>query len=80
MTLLLDFFEGNVSDLNKGDIVTCKSLKWPWQTHFIADSNDLEKVPLEMHNDLPKFFSCIGLIGKKHALKIGYVHANYWLY
>ena len=69
MTLLLDFFKGNVSDLNKGDIVTCKSLKWPWQTHFIADSNDLEKVPLEMHNDLPKFFSCIGLIGKKHALK-----------
>ena len=51
------------SDLEIGDIVTSKSLKWPWQTHFTADPNDLEKVPQEMHNDLPKLFSCIGLIG-----------------
>ena len=49
--------------LEIGDIVTSKSMKWPWQTHFIADPNDLEKVPQEMHNDLPKLASCIGLIG-----------------
>ena len=49
--------------LKIGDIVTSKSMKWPWQTHFIADPNDLEKVPQEMHNDLPKLASCIGLIG-----------------
>ena len=54
---------GDIPSLVKGDIVTSKSLKWPWQTHFIADPNDLEKVPQEMHNDLPKLFSCIGLIG-----------------
>ena len=36
---------GDIPSVVKGDIVTSKSLKWPWQTHFIADPNDLEKVP-----------------------------------
>ena len=49
--------------LDIGDIVMSKSLNWPWQTHFLANPNDLEKVPEACLSNLPITFSCLGLIG-----------------
>ncbi len=46
-----------------GDIVTSKSMQWPWQTHFLANPDDLELVPKNMKDNLPVVFSCLGLIG-----------------
>ena len=46
-----------------GDVVTTKSLWWPWQSHFEADPKDLELIPGEMKAKLPLIFSCLGLIG-----------------
>ena len=43
--------------------MTSKSLKWPWQTFFKADPEDLEEVPEGLETSLPKVFSCLGLIG-----------------
>ena len=46
-----------------GDIVMDKSLNWPWQTHFLVNPDNLEKVPEACLDHLPLIFSCLGLIG-----------------
>ena len=50
-------------EFKEGDIVMSKTLKWLWQSHVVFDPNDLDKVPLDLTNNLPVLFSSLGLIG-----------------
>ena len=51
------------SDYQVGDIVVSKNLKWLWQSHFLINPVELDKVPDDLCQNLPVIFSCLGLIG-----------------
>ena len=45
-----------------GDVVMSKCLNWPWQTHFLVNPDQLEKVPEACLPHLPLIFSCLGTV------------------